>query len=190
MDKLVAFKLDSILFLTKINCFNFLNMKFAYLIRHGKSSWDHPDLSDMDRPLKKRGIKDGTLMGQIISKAGIKPDLLISSPANRAYSTAMIIAREIGYPEEAIVKDQEIYFNGAESILEVIRKTNNSLNTIIVFGHNPDFTSLANKFSEEYINNLPTTGVAGVEFNIDDWKQASSTNGKLILLDFPSRHKF
>ena len=164
-------------------------MKKLFLIRHGKSSWEFPDLHDKDRPLKKRGRRDGLVIGKKLKEANVEADLIISSPANRAHSSAVIIAQEIGYPESSIILEDRIYFEGIKAIFDVINNIKDHFNTVLMFGHNPDFTTLANQFSDDYIDNVPTTGVIGIEFDIENWKDASTENGKLILFDYPSRYR-
>ncbi|NNC93945.1 MAG: histidine phosphatase family protein [Chitinophagales bacterium] len=164
-------------------------MRKLFLIRHGKSSWDNPKLSDKDRPLKKRGRRDGLIIAKVLKEMHIQPDLIVSSPANRAFSSAMIIADEIGYPQEKIEKNEDLYFSGINSIYEVIRDIDDKHSKVFIFGHNPDFTSFANQFSDDYIDNVPTTGVVGIEFNVNSWKKIDGDNGSLIMFEFPSRYR-
>ncbi len=164
-------------------------MKKLYLIRHGKSSWDYPELSDDERPLKKRGHKDGAIMGNILKEKNVIPDLLISSPANRAHSTSKIIADHVGYDRDKILIQDDLYFSGAFAIMDVIRQIDDSRNTVFIFGHNPDFTELANAYSDEIIGNVPTTGVVGIEFSTSHWRSVSTENGNLFYFDYPSKHK-
>ena len=83
-------------------------MKRLFLVRHAKSSWDDPSLDDMDRPLNNRGKRNAPEMGIRLRKQGIIPDLLISSPAKRAHTTAKSISEEIGYPKKKIVIDDRL----------------------------------------------------------------------------------
>ncbi len=164
-------------------------MKQFFLIRHGKSSWDEPALSDTERPLKKRGKKDVAVMGKFLRKQNIQPDVIISSPAERALATAKIIAEQTGYEEQKISISEEIYFEGIESILKAVRKMDDKHSLIFVFGHNPDFTELVNHYSEKTIDNLPTSGVAGITFNVKSWKEITGTNGKLTFFEVPKNHR-
>lgn len=164
-------------------------MKTLYLIRHAKSSWEDPDLRDIERPLKGRGRKDALIMGARLRQLKIKPDLIISSPANRAYSTAKIIAEEVGYDATKIQLDEHLYFSGQESIMQVLRDSRDKHDHIFIFGHNPDFTAVANAFSDEYISNVPTAGLVVVEFNTDKWSECTQKNGKLKFFEFPKMHR-
>src|SRR4029434_8634311 len=79
------------------------DMKTLFLIRHAKSSWDDAALSDKDRPLDDRGKRDAPKMGKRLAKRDVKPDLILSSPAVRARTTAEIIAKKLDYKRNDIV---------------------------------------------------------------------------------------
>ena len=164
-------------------------MKRLVLIRHGKSSWDFPELSDQERPLKKRGRNDGAIIGEQLKSKNILPDLMISSPANRAHSTAKLIAHALSYPLEKIRVNDHLYFSGTSTILNMVSETDDANQTVFIFGHNPDFTSFANVFSKQSIYNVPTTGVVGIDFDVERWSQINSDNGQVFIFDFPSNYK-
>ena len=119
-------------------------MKRLYLVRHGKSSWKDPDLPDMERPLNKRGKRDAPRMGKRLNTRGIEVDGILSSPAKRALRTARLIAREIGFPVKTIVVDEAVYTGDVSELLEVVRDMDASLDKVMLFGHNPALTMLAN----------------------------------------------
>ena len=109
------------------NCLRFLlrlryRMKTLFLIRHAKSSWDDTALADNDRPLNARGKRDAPKMGKRLAKRGVKPDLILSSPATRALKTAEIIAKKLDYRRKNIVVDDRLYAVEADQLLDVIRK--------------------------------------------------------------------
>ena len=162
-------------------------MKKVYFIRHAKSSWDDPGLSDIERPLNKRGLRDGPFMSKMLKGKGIQPDKLISSPANRAFTTATFFAKELNIPEQAIVVRKEIYHAYPEEVLNIIRNLSDADNVILLFGHNPCFTSLANQFSDEYIPNVPTCGIVKVEADVERWSDFE-TDGKLEAFYFPKQY--
>ncbi len=98
-------------------------MKTVLLLRHAKSSWSDSRLSDVDRPLNKRGKNDAPFMGQRLASASIEFDLLVSSSAKRARKTARLIAKEIGYKRKDIVCHNEIYTSDLSVLLSVLRRT-------------------------------------------------------------------
>jgi phosphohistidine phosphatase len=164
-------------------------MKMLYLIRHAKSSWDYPELHDFDRPLASRGLKDAPFMAQMIRNEGIVPDQLVSSPAKRAYSTAVFFAQAQGIPADAIVQNKKIYHAYAEDILRIARDWPDDWNTVFLFGHNPTFTSVANYFTDEYIDNIPTCGIAAIELEADKWATVSKRAGKVQAFWYPKQFK-
>jgi phosphohistidine phosphatase len=164
-------------------------MRTLYLIRHAKSSWKYPNLEDRHRPLKKRGETDAHIMGAILNGKGIKPGLIMTSPAKRAYDTACIFAEDIGYPVNQIVQNDNLYFSGMPQILEVIQQTDNQFDDVFVFGHNPDTLDLLNTFAPTDYENIPTSGVACIQFEVDSWSKITLKNGIFRWLDFPSAHR-
>ena len=164
-------------------------MKTLYFIRHEKSSWDDDSLSDKERPLKRRGVKNAKMMAKIVRKRGIVPEQIVSSPAKRAQDTANIFAGKLQYGRKKIEVNELLYFEGLKNILNVIHQLDNRHHTVFIFGHNPDFTELANRFSTQTIDNVPTNGVLGVEFETDSWQDVSFSNGKMIFFDYPSNHR-
>lgn len=144
-------------------------MKTVYFIRHAKSSWEDPGLMDIERPLNKRGFRDAPFMAKLMKGKEAKPDKLISSPANRAFTTATYFAKELNIPEQAIVVRKEIYHAYPEQVLSLIRNLDNADSMVYLFGHNPCFTSLANQFSKDYIPNVPTCGIVKVESDVNSW---------------------
>jgi len=160
-------------------------MKTLYLIRHAKSSWDFPDLTDEERPLNKRGKRDAPDMGQRLAEKGLFPDLMLSSPANRALTTCKVIADKLGYPEEAIETDERIYLANTHELLSIVRGIDNTWNTIYLFGHNPGFTDFANALTGSTILNVPTCGVFACSFDVKEWKHIKLGLGKRIFYDFP-----
>lgn len=162
-------------------------MKKVYFIRHAKSSWDDPGLSDIERPLNGRGLRDGPFMAKMLKGKKVQPDKLISSPANRAFTTATFFAKELKIPEKAIVVRKEIYHAYPEEVLDIIRNLSDSDDVVLLFGHNPCFTSLANQFSKEYIPNVPTCGIVKVEADVNKWKDFEK-KGKLKAFYFPKQY--
>ncbi len=163
-------------------------MKIVYLIRHAKSSWKDMSLKDIDRPLNKRGKRDAPFMGNLLKEQGVMPDMLISSPANRAYTTACHFAEALGIPKAEIIQEPRIYEAWTADILEIIQQQPEDRQTIFLFGHNPTFTSFANSFTKNYIDNVPTCGIVRIDAEIDHWKAFSEQTAKVISFQFPKQH--
>jgi phosphohistidine phosphatase len=163
-------------------------MKTLYLVRHAKSSWKYPDLDDFERPLNKRGRKNAPFMGKLLKKLKVAPDLVISSPANRAATTARIIAAAINYPLENIVYSESIYEFSENALIHVIIQIEDAVNKAMVVGHNPAINGLANYIGDHPISNIPTSGVFCVELDISSWAKICEHCGKLKFFEFPKKH--
>ncbi len=163
-------------------------MKKLYLIRHAKSSWKNPGLEDFERPLSKRGLKDAATMGKILKKASLKPDMVITSPARRAQETAEIIVDKIGFSIDRVVLEDDVYDATTYELIEIINNLDDQLDTVVLFGHNPGMTNLANLLNEVEIDNIPTCGIFVIEFDVKSWKKVSEKSGSFVSFDIPKNH--
>ena len=164
-------------------------MKKLYLLRHGKSSWEYPELDDFERPLNKRGRRDVPVIGKLLNKQKINPDLIITSPAVRAAFTARVIAEIISYPEKKIVYEHAVYDASVLALVNVIHNVDDRMNQLMLVGHNPGFTSLINYLADKNLDNLPTAGLYGMEFSISRWNEVTENSGKAILYEYPKKYK-
>ena len=162
-------------------------MKTLYIIRHAKSSWNDSALSDFDRPLNKRGEYDAPLMGQILKEKGVHPDVIISSPALRAKTTAEVIAKGIGFTK-SIVYNDDIYESSSIALLRVLGRVKDKHNVAFLVSHNPGINMLVDNLVG-LDENIPTCGVVEIEFDCKKWSEISSINSTLISFDYPKRHK-
>ena len=163
-------------------------MKTLYLVRHAKSSWKYPDLDDFERPLNKRGLKSAPIIGKILKKLKVTPQLVISSPANRAAMTARIIATAIDYPLENIRYSETMYEFSQNALIHAVKQIDDAVNQAMVVGHNPAINGLANYISDQPIGNIPTCGAICVELDISSWANISENCGKLKFFEFPKKH--
>jgi len=161
-------------------------MKKIILIRHGKSAWDNPFLSDHDRPLAERGLRDVPKMAKRLKKRGIKPDLILSSSANRALLTAQITAEELGMNSESIVQEKNLYHASPNTILKYLRMQNDHIDLIVVVGHNPGMNELIEELGG-HLDNLPTAGQFGFKFKTDHWTEIDAQNAEVWFIDFPKK---
>jgi len=144
-------------------------MKTLYIIRHAKSSWENPGLADDERPLIQKGVKRTLKIARYLKDKHIKADLLISSHAIRAHDTAKIIAGFIGISEDKIVISSKLYHGSADHIYNELFGLPDSIDSVMIFGHNPTFTSFANHFLDEKIDWLPTSAVVSISFDTSRW---------------------
>ncbi len=162
-------------------------MKTLTLLRHAKSSWGDSALSDRERLLNARGERDAPIMGQRIVAAGIRPSMIISSPAVRAWTTAKIVAQEINYPVEFLQREDELYLASLNTLLDVVCAQDNEFNHLMVVGHNPGLTEFANYLVPGLTNNLPTAGVVSVSLETEDWKLYDRPSSTLLTFDYPKK---
>ncbi len=160
-------------------------MKTLTLVRHAKSDWNDRRLSDSQRVLSERGERDAPAMGKRIAALGLRPSLLISSPAVRAYSTARYVAAELGYPVEFLQREESLYLASLNHLLDVVMAQDDSFNSIMLFGHNPGMTEFANFLVPGLTNNLPTAGVVAVQIDQEDWNLYSQPVAELIRYIYP-----
>jgi len=163
-------------------------MKVVYFVRHAKSSWEDSRLKDFDRPLNKRGFRDAPFMGKLVHAKGAKPDRLISSPAVRALTTARFFAEAMAIEEAALQLEQSIYEAFADELMRIVQSLNNEWQEVMLFGHNPSLTTLANRFSASPISNVPTCGVFRVEAEVDDWKAFTASTASLTEFHYPKQY--
>ncbi len=160
-------------------------MRTLYLIRHAKSSWDNPGLRDFNRPLNERGLREAPLMAQLLSKQGVRPDLIVSSPAKRALTTALVFAEQFGIADDLVLREQDIYEADPTEILRIISALPDSAQVVCLFGHNPTFTEVANLFSDDFIDNVPTCGIVQIESGAETWKTMYEGNSRVKARFFP-----
>jgi phosphohistidine phosphatase len=158
-----------------------------YIIRHGKSSGDNEGLDDIDRPLNERGLRSAGKMAERLMAMGLVPDLVYSSPANRALNTALIMQRTWGLDPSRMEIFDDLYMAYLEEISDVVEKAPDKIESLAIFGHNPSFTMYANKFLRHPLDNLPTAGVVVVTLESDSWKRLGRKQVVDTFVDFPKR---
>lgn len=157
-------------------------MKNLIIIRHSKSSWELP-LNDIDRPLSKKGINDAHLISLKAQRLLPKSFIIWSSKAKRAKETAMIFSQNWLINYENIQIKEELYTFDENKLENIIKKCENMYDNLILFGHNEAITKFVNKFGDLFIENVPTSGVVSMQFDIDDWTNLKK--GRIIESIFP-----
>lgn len=163
-------------------------MRRLYLIRHAKSSWSEQGLRDFDRPLNSRGKTDAPYMAKRLARYGVRPDLILASPAKRTKKTAHYIAEAVGYPVKDIVFVDAIYEAGVDDLLQAIARAGDEAGTLFLVGHNYSITDLAESLTGRNLGNVPTCGVVGIEFSAAKWSDIAPDTGKLLFFDYPKKH--
>ena len=160
-------------------------MKQLILVRHAKSSWSEPGLSDIERPLNDRGKRDAPFMADYLQNKGLVPDRLISSPAVRAYTTAKHFRRTLGLEKTALSKETELYFGSESDWMYMINALDESVQFPAFFSHNPTITYFSNGFQNAAFENVPTCGVVHLSSTAETWKDLDQNNTTVIAHYFP-----
>ena len=155
-------------------------MKQLLLIRHAKSSWDEVGLDDQDRPLNNRGKKEASALGRMLKKKGLLPQLVISSPAKRAYKTAKRVVRELNYPKENIEINKKLYQGNVSEIVKIICAIDTKIDKVYIIGHFPSLVELGNYLAGSDIENLPTCGFILINFKMKSWKDIVQDSGSIV----------
>ena len=161
-------------------------MKKIILVRHGKSAWNNPNLTDHDRPLAERGLNDVPEMGIRLKEKGIVPDLILSSTATRAAQTAEILAEVLHLPKTKITYEKNLYHASASTILKNIQRQDDANELIFIVGHNPGMNDFIDFFGGSF-DNLPTSGQYGLLVDTEHWIKVCPENSKLWFLDYPKK---
>lgn len=163
-------------------------MKTLYLCRHAKSSWADPGMDDFDRPLNERGARNAAHMAQVFRDRGEPLDLIVTSPAVRAMTTAGSFVKAMDLPKEALREDRTLYLADRPTLMRIVNALPNKAERVMLFGHNPGFTELLDHLTDAGVENLPTCGMARIDVAVNDWEAIGKHSGNLVWFDYPKRH--
>ena len=163
-------------------------MKTLYFVRHAKSSWKDVNLADHDRPLNKRGKRDAPRMAARLVGTGAQPDGILTSTAKRAKSTARYFREAFGLGKSAVIERKPLYHAGPKHIEAELRRLPDEWNVVLVFGHNPGYTDLANALrSDSSIDNVPTCGIIGAKADVGSWEDFSISQARRATFLYPKQ---
>jgi len=157
-----------------------MSTKTLYIARHAKSSWDDMSLSDFERTLNARGKRDAPFMANILKEKGITPDLILSSPAKRAKKTAKQYHEVLG---GELRFDEGIYEASTMTLFNLLQEALQSVDSLMIVGHNPGLTALNDMLSDKSIFNIPTSGVVGIVFE----DEVAPHKGKQLFFEYPKK---
>ena len=160
-------------------------MKRLYLIRHAKSSWDHPGLHDEERPLNDRGVSDAPFMANWLVKTIEMPDLIAASAAKRASQTAVFFAKAFHIPEQDIRVEPRIYEASVPTLLRITGFFPDSFDRILLIGHNPGMSGYVRYLTGRSADEMSTCSIAAIALDISSWQEITSGAGRLEFLVHP-----
>jgi phosphohistidine phosphatase len=161
--------------------------KKLYVMRHAKSDWSHEGLSDFDRPLNERGLRNAPFMADQFAEAGRKVDFILTSPANRALTTAGFFKRRLGLHDNQWDTERKIYEADVSRLLGIINRLDDAHNCVMLVGHNPGLSSLVQVLTGEWVV-MSTCSIAEIEIPFDSWSMVSEGTCNLLSFDFPKRY--
>jgi phosphohistidine phosphatase len=161
-------------------------MKTLTLIRHAQAAPATSNDQDWDRPLEKKGERDAAMMAQRLKSQHVKPTLIIASPATRTAHTADIFAAALKIPLTQISREERLYLCSPAEFLKVIREKGGTAEHVMIFGHNPGISEFADQLDRQRrIENIPTSGIVTVQFDIEDWSQLELRSAQEFEFDYP-----
>ncbi len=160
-------------------------MKTLILVRHAKSDWGNPSLSDFDRPLNERGKRDAPVMAKRLLDRKIKIDQFIASPAKRAAKTAKYFAEAFDFKKDKIDFKEKLYMADSSTFYSIIEKTSDKHETIALFSHNFGITDFANVLTSTSIDNIPTCGVFALTADCEKWSDFKDAKKAFLFFDYP-----
>ncbi|MBD3224527.1 MAG: histidine phosphatase family protein [Caldithrix sp.] len=164
-------------------------MKTVYFMRHAKSSWKDGSLTDHERPLNKRGLKDAPLMGKLLKEKGMLPDGILVSSARRAQETCRLFTEMADYDPASVHTEEMIYENDYDILLQLIRQQPDAWQSLMIIGHNPSTQEAVNALSDQFFDKIPTAAIAAIQFMVRNWSEVGQNRGRLLFFEYPKKHK-
>jgi phosphohistidine phosphatase len=152
-------------------------------MRHAKSSWGDPSLADFERPLNERGRKAAPLVGRFMRKQRLRPDLVLSSPAERARQTAALVIEAAGL-KAPLRYDERIYEATPSRLAEVVSQVEEAVGELLLVGHNPGLAGLLELLAGES-RRVPTAALARVALDVEKWGRLRAGVGRVELFVRP-----
>lgn len=164
-------------------------MKTLYIARHAKSSWAEPGMRDFDRPLNERGMRDAPMMAKVFKGRDEQVDLIVSSPANRARTTAQAFVNELNIDSGMFMLNASIHEAGLNTLMRIIQALPDRSERVMLFGHNPGFSELAYYLCDEDPIELSTCAIVRIDMDVEKWELVSKGLGFLVWHDYPKKHQ-
>ncbi len=155
-----------------------------YLVRHAKAAKIDGDILDIDRPLHEVGVSEAYEMAKLLFRSLEIPQLIISSSATRAISTALIFQRVLKVPFEMLGITEKLYEIDINDLYEFVADLDDKFHSVMLFGHNPSFTEFCSKMEPEILH-MPTGSVVRFDFEVEKWRHSSYINADLKLFNYP-----
>lgn len=153
--------------------------KKLILVRHAKTEEGSSVLPDFERNLTNRGMLDATQLGKHLAGIGILPNMVLSSDAHRAYTTAELLVSQMDYEISKIYKNHEIYQASVRTLLQLVNDLKDEWEAVMIVGHNPTINYLSEYLTGTEIGHMPTGSCAIIEFDNLTWTEIGQNSGSL-----------
>ena len=162
-------------------------MKNIILIRHAKSDWNNENLTDFERPLNARGLRDAKFMSSRLAKKGVNIDCIITSSAVRALTTAQFFAQALDMDNNSIIQNRYLYGASESQYVTIIQELDDSVQDIILIAHNPSISNLALILcSQLELESMPTCCMVHIHFPLaKTWRDIQQNTGHLVSIEYP-----
>ncbi|MBV9344161.1 MAG: histidine phosphatase family protein [Gammaproteobacteria bacterium] len=164
-------------------------MKRLTLMRHGEARWQDAGLSDLERPLSRRGTATARSMARRLAELTLVPDLLLASPARRTQQTADIVARELALSR--VVREEKLYLAAAPELLAIAQATAPRIGHLLLVGHNPGVTELMQLLVPAQAGSgLGTAALCSISFACETWGELGAAQVREVRREDPPPARF
>lgn len=161
-----------------------------YLLRHAQTLEKRQDEKDVDRMLTPIGFQNANRMGMNLKNKQVQPDIIICSAAMRTQQTAESIAEHVSYDSNKVHVNSEVYDASIRTLLSVVNNLKDEWRTVVLIGHNPSISYLAEYITGEAVGNMSTCGLVNIQFKLDHWQEVSEGNGNFQFYEYPALLNF
>jgi phosphohistidine phosphatase len=165
-------------------------VKDLILVRHAEAAQAVTGVKDIERELTAKGYRDAPRVGRYLHENAFFPDMIISSTALRAKSTAELLAEQLKYELNQISYDEDLYNASIRTLLSAVNASKATLNKLLLVGHNPALSYLAEYLTGDEIGNMEPAAFAHIQFKLDDWSAISENTGTCLAYKTPENTIF
>jgi len=164
-------------------------MKTILCVRHAKSAWDDPSVSDSERKLTHRGKTDAKTMAKRLLENSIEIDAFVSSIAKRAMKTAKLFIKQYDKDKNKLQLAPSLYEASVHDFYDVVESLDDKYKSVALFSHNPGITEFVNSLGCSPVYDMPTCAVYAVKVKTKHWKDFHSAEKEFLFFDSPKNEE-
>jgi phosphohistidine phosphatase len=166
-------------------------VKRLTLMRHAEARWKDADVSDLERPLNRRGTAAAEAMAKRLWELKLVPELLLVSPALRTQQTAELVARELHLPARRVMKEEALYLASAADLLKVVQATGPRVSHLLMVAHNPGVSELVQLLVPQgEAGGLGTAAICSITFDTSHWTAVGVAAVRDVQRETPGKRLF